>query len=328
MPQRLGKTPSAAICIVRIPDPGDDQHEQRSLRRVAPRVIANRYRHPHTGLFGRCLERALNSTRWARVRRAVLSRLPFLQLRSDVRDVVYLTWLLPVERCAALVPAGLTLWQRNGLTPFTVLTYRHRHFGPTLLGPLRRCCPSPLQSNWRLYLEQPPSDAAPVRTVLFVKNIMSSLMYAAATRLCSDALPTHLAAQFHHQFDGTCYHTSISPGDGSAPRLQATVQAVGDKHLPEPFAAVFGGWEQAVAFLACQDAAVAEVAGVAQLAFAEIHLPIDLAQVLPAVVHGAAPECPLLQEWQPVSGPWCFVVPAVRFTAISERLVAVQGNRA
>lgn len=78
-----------------------------------------------------------------------MARLPFLTLHSDVRDVVYVSWLVDAAAAQKLVPAGVTLWQRDGKTPFTVLTYRHGHFGPALPGPLRKLLPSPLQSNWR-----------------------------------------------------------------------------------------------------------------------------------------------------------------------------------
>jgi hypothetical protein len=109
----------------------------------------NTYRHPRAGWPGRLFAALANCTRFAKVRQAVMSRLPFLTLHSDVRDVVYVSWLVDAAAAQQLLPAGVTLWQRGGKTPFTVLTYRHGHFGPALLGPLRRLLPSPLQSNWR-----------------------------------------------------------------------------------------------------------------------------------------------------------------------------------
>jgi hypothetical protein len=82
------------------------------------------------------------------VRQAILSRLPFLPLHSDVRDVVYVSWLvdaqLPPQQ---LLPAGVSLWQRDGKTPFTVLTYRHGHFGPSCRGRCAACCPRPCKAT-------------------------------------------------------------------------------------------------------------------------------------------------------------------------------------
>src|SRR3569623_1164274 len=114
----------------------------RSLpRRISPkrrRMASTAYKHPRPGGLGILSEWVANAKGIARVRRAVLSRLPFPRLSSNVRDVVYLTWLVPDDACERLIPSGVRLWQRNGLTPFSVLTYRHSHFGPSFLGPLRK----------------------------------------------------------------------------------------------------------------------------------------------------------------------------------------------
>ena len=90
----------------------------------------NRYRHPFAGAVGRLCEAILNSDKLANARQAVMRRLPFLKLESDVTDVVYLTWMVDLEVARALSPAGVPLWQRDGKTPFTILTYRHGHFEP------------------------------------------------------------------------------------------------------------------------------------------------------------------------------------------------------
>ncbi|ARU05761.1 hypothetical protein CCO03_14665 [Comamonas serinivorans] len=361
----------------------------------------NRYRHPTTGRWGQALAAAMNHGGWARARRAVMARLPFMTLASDVHDVVYLNWLVPVAAAQSLAPPGLTLWQQGGWTPFTVLSYRHRHFGPAALGPLRRLCPSPRQSNWRLYLADLESDsarphsaephlaldpmvAAPVgadvtttdpagphrtearragsplakpgradadaagrdpaglaaagpggaeptapvtHTVLFLKNVMDSLPFTLATRLFSDALPTHLPQSFTHQRVGHRIATTIAPGRGSAPALNAAVELTATRQFaPEAalFAQVFGSWDQAVRMLACQDAAITAVptAGTtpAPLAWAAIDLPIALPQVVPALP--VAPvQCALLAAFAQAVGPFCFVVEQVPFRVLSERVL-------
>ncbi len=232
-----------------------------------------------------------------------MARLPFMQLASDVRDVAYVTWLLPVEAAQTLLPAdlaGMRLWQRHGLTPFTALSYQHRHFGPSALRGLRRLLPSPRQSNWRLYLDAGPAHTPDTRTVLFLKNIMDSTLFTLATRLFSDVLPTHLPVRFVHERSGNALRTSIAPGAGSAPALEAFLQIAAPddpqaKQLPKALAGLFGSWDEAVRFLALQDAAVAPCIGTepVQLAFAEIELPIDVAQVLPAQAVGEV-HCGLL----------------------------------
>ena len=279
----------------------------------------NTYLHPHPGSSGRLLARIANSTRWANWRHAIMSRLPFMTLASDVVDVSYVSWLVDAQAAQALLPPGLTLFQRDGKTPFTVLTYRHGHFGPRLAGPLRRLMPSPLQSNWRLYLDHAPAGAPQVPTVFFLKNVMDSLPHALATRLFSDILPTHLAAAMTHGVDEKTVHCGIAAGAGSAPALAMQAQMAGAKALDQEWRAMFGSWDDAVAHLACQDAAVAHVPRNGRLALGEISLPVDLAKVLPLTPLRA--ECALLAQLPALSAPLAFLVPAVPFQALSERLL-------
>lgn len=279
----------------------------------------NAYRHPRAGWPASLLERLANSPAFARARQALMARLPFIVLRSAVRDVVYLTWLVDADAAQALAPPGTRLWRRAGTTPLTVLTYRHGHFGPAFLGPFRRLFPSPLQSNWRLYLERSPEAETGPATVLFLKNIMDSAPHALGTRLFSDVLQTHLAARFIHRRDGDLFSTQIEAGAGSAPALRCAARIAADKRLPAPFAPLFADWDDAVDYLCSQDAAVAPAAWCDKLAVADISLPIDLAQVLPL----AATEvrCALPERLPALSEPLCFVVPAVDFRVLAERLL-------
>ena len=282
------------------------------------------YVHPRAGAFGRLLGALANSRAIATARRALLSRLPFPVLESDVRDVVYMTWMVDAARAAVHVPRlpdGLSLWTANGLTPFTILTYRHGHFGPSLLGPLRALCPSPLQSNWRLYLRGSTADVPAAPTVLFVRNVMDSLVYALGTRLFSDALPTHLAASF--EFDGTPARGSLAvhSGAGSAPGLQAAWAATVDRTLPPAFAAAFADWPAAIDYLTLQDAAIAPVPHLGRLALAEISLPADVGSITRITLDDARFGCPFVESLAPAGPPLCFHLPNVRFRALSERIL-------
>lgn len=289
-----------------------------------PPVPFSRYSHPHRGIGAALIEWVANSERIAAVRRCVLSRLPFLQLQSDVVDVVYLTWLVPTAKARRYVPDALELWQRDGLTPFSILTYRHQHFGPALLGPLRKVFASPIQSNWRLYLRDVPDVTPDGRVVLFTHNLLSNLLYVLGARTMSDALPADLPAKFVHQVcDGT-YTTEVIPGSGSSPPLTARVRRVDTAALPSAFERVFKTWREAVEFLALQDAAVAEAKGTQRLAYAEIELPIDAAKVL--ATEAVQVSCPVVEQLEPVGPPLCFVVPKVPFRVRSERLLLERSN--
>ncbi|PHV24977.1 hypothetical protein CSQ93_26405 [Janthinobacterium sp. BJB426] len=279
----------------------------------------NTYRHPRAGWPGRLFAALANCTHFANVRQAVMSRLPFLPLHSDVRDVVYVSWLVDAAAAQQLLPAGVTLWKRDGKTPFTVLTYRHGHFGPALLGPLRKLLPSPLQSNWRLYLDHTPPDAPAVPCVYFLKNIMASLPHALGTRLFSDILPTHLAAGMALEVTATQARCSIASGAGSAPSLDVQADIVAEHGLDAAWQQLFGNWRDAVAFLACQDAAIAHVPRNGKLVFGEIDLPVDVDQVQALTALRA--DCGLLAQLPPVSTPFAFLVPKLAFKALSERLL-------
>ena len=283
------------------------------------------YTHPYNGRFGNGLAKLLNSRRFATYRRALMSRLPFMTLDSDVVDVVYMTWLVDEALAAPFAPPGARLWSYQGRTPLTVLTYRHGHFGPRWMGPLRRVMPSPLQSNWRLYLAEPLADAPPIPTVAFVYNVMDSLAHVAGTRLFSDALPSHWPASFDLRVNADEAIVDIAPGDGSAPRLAARAVRAGEAVLSPPWSGMFSGWSDAIVRLASQDAAVVEVptaeGAPGRSALATIDLPVDVASVQPLVLDTQTLDCPLLQRLDADPEALCFLLPSVRFSALSERLL-------
>lgn len=283
------------------------------------------YTHPYQGRFGNGLAKLLNSRRFASYRRALMSRLPFMILDSDVVDVVYMTWLVDEALAAPFAPPGARLWSYQGRTPLTVLTYRHGHFGLRWMGPLRRFMPSPLQSNWRLYLAEPLADAPPIPTVAFVYNVMDSLAHVAGTRLFSDALPSHWPAGFDFRVNADEAIVDIAPGDGSAPRLGARAVRAGDAVLSPPWSGMFSGWSDAIVRLASQDAAVVEVPTVegapGRSALATIDLSVDVASVQPLLLDTQTLDCPVLQRLDADPEALCFLLPSVRFSALSERLL-------
>lgn len=252
-------------------------------------------------------------------RRALTGVVPVPPLVSDVREVVYLSWWVEA-RHAPPPPPGHRLFVHDGRTPYTILTYRHGHFGPALAGPLRRLFPSPLQSNWRWYVLPDAADArSDEPRVLFDRNVIDSVAHAVGARLWSDAMQPHLAARFEHAVDAHGGHTLIEPGQGSAPMLRARVRPA--DALPAAWAAgAFGDAARAMAFLACQDAAFA-VAPDGRLALTRIDLPIALAAVQPLQLDGPV-SCPHLAAMGvALDDAFCFRVPQVPFRVVSERLL-------
>ncbi|MGU7774767.1 DUF2071 domain-containing protein [Burkholderia sp. MR1-5-21] len=281
----------------------------------------NAFIHPSVGVVGKLANRIVGNRPLLRTRRALLSRLPFLQLASDVQDVVYCTWAVNVADVAHLVPAGVALAARNGKTLFTILTYAHRHFGPCAAGPLRRVFPSPLQSNWRLYVDMLPGQVPAEQTVLFVKNVFDHPLYAIGSRLFSDALPSHLAKRFEHDARNGRFSTLLSGGDGSAPDFRCVAEKTSERGLPAELAPFFDSWRSAVSFLSLQHSALAHVEDCDGLAHAGIDLPIDVDAVEALRLTEPAVGGEFLQRIGAVGTPFCFVVPGVAFRVLWERLL-------
>lgn len=280
--------------------------------------MRNAFHSPNHGLRGRLEEWLANNRLLRRLRRSVLSRLPFVTLTSDVQDVVYASWVVPVSKVRQAVPDRIQLVDRGGMTVLTVLTYRHGHFGPTFLGALRALFPSPLQSNWRLYIDA--VDCQPCSSlVLFIRNVFDSLLYALVTRVLSDVLPSQAARSFTHVSSARGCETRIIDAEGTlGVHLTAHVKEAGN--LPDGFAPLFASWKEAVQFLTLQNAAIAQVPDETALAHSRIDLPIDLDTVEP--LHVTQIEVgPWLRSLGADGPPLCFRVPAVRFRALSDTLI-------
>ena len=279
----------------------------------------NAFVFPRPGALGRLVAFLANSERLARIRRACLAGLPFPILESDVRDVVYLNWVVPMERARPLIPRNVQITEIDGRCILTLLTYRHGHFGPRLFGRLRRLFPSPLQSNWRFYVSA-VDGLSRANTVLFVRNVFDSILYALGSRLFSDTLPSHYAMRMSQTRTAGGYSAVIEGGVGSAPELAHDTILSNARELPQSFARFFNSWHQAVAILASQSAAITEVSSIHRLAEATIDLPIVIDEVLPAESASYTPG-KLLRDLGADTPPFCFIVPAVRFRVLSERLL-------
>ena len=132
----------------------------------------------------------------------------------------------PPSAWRALVPAGLELQRlgpggRHAL--FTFLTYRHGHFGPRLLGPLRRLLPSPVQSNWRIHVRDPRTGAAGSTSSPPPSRRPSTRSapgcWPRGCRCTSPARPRSAAR-------GGAFHLRLDPGAGSAPDAEAVLTPV------------------------------------------------------------------------------------------------------
>jgi hypothetical protein len=275
------------------------------------------WRAPGDGLASRALELAANS----RVLRATFSAAPAIEIDSDIEDVVYVNYLVDAARLEPFVAEGLEL-QRVGPAGahavFSMLTYRHGHFGPALLGSMRRLLPSPVQSNWRTYVRDPRTKR---EGIYFVTNCVTSAAYAIGARIVAEGMPMHLLARGSVTKDG---HDAISvrldAGRGTAPDLDASLAVAALRELPEAWRACFDDYDAMLAHVVPQDRALSTLPWRRETARAEIDLGIPLAACVPlegrvasraaeAIVGDAAPLCFLVRAvafrfTQDARDPW------------------------
>ena len=280
----------------------------RRSRPNQPQGCRIRWRYPNRGVWGRAMELIANS----RAARLAGEWIGSPALMSDIRDVIYINYLVEADQLMPLTPAGLEL-QRLGpdgrYAMFSILTYRHGHFGPRFLGPLRKLAPSPIQSNWRIYVTDPRTKH---RGIHFTTNAITSTPYAIGARLFSEGIAMHLLAHGNVQRDsGGTVDLLLDPGTGSAPDLRATLHpaSVGDP-LPSPFQDCFQTYAEFLAYCVPQDRAITPQPWYGRVARQEIVLGIPLDQCEPLA---GEVESKAVREIVGSADPICFRVPMVTF---------------
>jgi hypothetical protein len=282
---------------------------ERVLRRSRPDEVHGRlapWRHPWPAPFGRALDAVGNS----RLVRLICEWLPTPAFRSDIRDVIYCNYLVEADRLQPLVPIGLEL-QRLGpdgrWALFSHLTYEHGHFGPAFLGPLRKLLPSPVQSNWRIYVR----DLGSGKTgIYFVTNAIASTPHALAARLLAEGMPMHALRHGAVTVQpGGEIAVRLDPGSGSGPDLEADLRPA-PAELPGPFAACWASYHEFLTYSVTQDRALSSQPWYDRVTRQEIRLgiPLEVCEPLAGSVRSRAAEA--------ILGPApcaCFRVPRVSF---------------
>jgi len=279
-----------------------------------------RWKHPWGGPIGRLLDACANS----RLVSALLEPLPVPAMLSDIRDVVYVSYLVRTDPLAALMPEGLEL-QRLGeggrWALFTFLTYRHGHFGFELLGLLRRLVFSPIQSNWRVHVRDPRTRA---EGIYFVTNAISATIPALCARLLSEAMPMHVftRAELSRGEDGRVA-LRLDPGNGSAPDARALLAPCAAPVFEGAWRECFGTFEGFLAYSVPQDRAMSTQPWRRRVTRQEIHLGIPLEQCEPLAgdVTSRAAHA-IVGDAVPV----CFRVPGVRFRFAEEAYDPLSGD--
>ncbi len=282
---------------------------ERVMRRARPDTPYGRHArwvYPRTGVYGRIVGYLANS----RFVRGLFEYVPPLTMASDIRDVVYVNYLVDADQLAALVPPPLRL-QRLGpdgrRAMFTFLIYRHGHFGPQLFGPLRRLWRSPVQSNWRLYVHDPVSGTD---GVYFLTTAITAVPYALAARLLSEGVPMHVSASADIQpTPQGGYTAEVDPGAGTAPDVRLSLHPA-PPALPPSWQDVFATPMAALAYCVPQDRALNVQPWYGRVTRQEIRLdiPLTACRWLAGEVRSDAART-IVGDAEPV----CFAVDRVRF---------------
>lgn len=280
------------------------------LRRSRPDAAHGRmapWVHPNRGLSSYLFNLLANS----RLARALGEWLPSIGFASDITHVIYVNYLVEAECLEPLVPWGLEL-QRLGpqgkYAFFTHLTYRHGHFGPRFLGPLRRFLPSPVQSNWRIHVRDPQTG---IIGIYFVTTAISSIPPALLARHLSEGIPMHLLQ--HSQVTASpagSFQIQLGPGPGSAPDLTARLWPAMEPDLPPPWNECFDNFQAMLAYCVPQDRAMSSQPWYGRVTRQEIRLDIPLECCEPVagrIISDTARK--LVGEAQPL----CFQVAQVAF---------------
>jgi hypothetical protein len=280
-------------------------------RRPTPFGRYAAWRHPGRGPLARLANLLANSL----FLRATCEWLvPRFAYRSDITDVIYISFLAPADRIAPLVPPGLTL---DRLGPdgeyalFTFLIFRHGHFGPRFLGTLRRLMPSPIQSNWRIHVR---NDRTGHRGIYFLSTAITSTPHALVARWMAEAMPMHVpaSAELNRDTDGVI-HLQLKSGGGSAPDAEAALRATSDRSLPKPWDLCFADYQGFLAYCVPQDRALSSQPWSACITRQEIHLGIPLESCEPLSGEIESHAARAIVGAASIERPLCFRVPSVAF---------------
>jgi hypothetical protein len=286
------------------------------LRRCRPEAPHGRYatwRYPCAGWWGRLCETVASS----RLSRYVGEWLPTVSFASDITDVIYVNYLVEAGRLRAYLPPGLelqTLGPGGRFAMFSFLTYQHGHLGPALLGPFRRLLPSPVQSNWRIYVKDPGTGNT---GIYFVTNAVSALPQALGARLMSEGMPMHLLAHgsVAAGADGS-FTVLLDGGVGSAPDAEVRARLTIDRTLDGLWRECFADYQAMLAHCVPQDRALSTQPWYDRVTRQEIELgiPLSACEPLEATVRSKAAE-----RVVGTARPVCFRVAGVAFRFLAER---------
>jgi len=281
----------------------------------------NQFIYPKKIIGGRFLNFILNNILFIKIKRVLFYPFSRAKLKSDVKNVVYLNWLVPLHKIEHLIPPHIKVMAYEGNVLLTVLTYNHGNFRPASLSLLKNYFASPLQSNWRLYVANTPAFQLNDPTVYFVKNIMSDFTYAIGSRVFSNILHSHLPESFEHSFNSDQLITKIVPGQSNSPDLQFTAKITPEWNISQNIKSIFPNTNDLINMICNQHFAISDQPDKNKYSIAGINLRFDFEKISPLKI------IDLRSKWlgDIVSDSDCFafLIPELTFTTLKEKLLTI-----
>ncbi|WP_309366695.1 DUF2071 domain-containing protein [Sphingobacterium sp.] len=237
------------------------------------------FRAAKRNMFTLCIESFLNSSLLRKTKFALNKPFSMIKLKSEISHAVYLNWLIPVSKIQQFVPPEIELDIIDGCALFSVLTYRHGHFGPARLYHFKSFYRSPLQCNWRLYITQAERQFNEP-TVLFLSNTMSSQVYGIGSRIFSGMMYTHHPLIFEHEYIGRQTQTKIIPGSSNSPDLEVVCHPCEHWDIPDKFRNISSSVSQLLNKIIIQDHALTPL-GNGYFRMADIALEFNTKEIRP-----------------------------------------------
>ena len=244
--------------------------------------IKKQFSFPKQTPFTSILNFLLNNVYFIQIKEFLNSPFSKVKLKSDIKDVVYFNWMIPINKVEHLVPKGMVLEKYGNLVLLTILNYNHGNFRPNIFNSIKSFFGSPNQSNWRLYLNSNSLDHKQP-TVLFIVNIMDNLLYTIGSRIFSNILQTHYPLLFRHFKRGKEYHTKIETGISNSPSLDFK-SIINDKWIiPNEFNKISKNRKELLRKICIQDFAISKLDN-HKISLAEINLELDINDISPLLL--------------------------------------------
>lgn len=275
------------------------------------------FSYPKTGFLGFILNKTLNNSWLKKVKKTINKPFNGVVLKSDIKNVVYLNWMIPIEKIEHLIPEDFVLENWDGHTVLSVLTYEHGNFGPKFIKYFRKILGSPLQSNWRLYLDN--CNEKP--TVLFLSNIMNSLLYTVGSRTFSNIMETHYPLKFEHTLIKEKFTTTIVQGKSNSPELQITAEKSLEWQLPKFFEKIAKNPIDVVKKIAVQDYAI-NIHSKTEYCLSEIFLNFEINDIKPLKIKNIKSSTleNIIKDYE----CFAFAMPGVEFNVLNEKMCSIK----